>query len=284
VKPRRRVLGEDLARFSAAVIGHPVAHSLSPRIHDAAYAALGLDWRYGAFDVAPGETALAIREAGDSGLVGLSVTTPLKFEAAEQGARSEDVEAIGAANTVVYSEQGARVHNTDGEGLLDDLRLAFGFDAAHRRCGVIGSGATARAIVRALDVHGAAEVVIVAGGADERAVTAAALAPRVARLGLAGELRGLDLVIYAARPARGGEPALLAAAIGSGQLAVDVNYHPRRSAFLEACAKKGAETRNGLGMLVQQAARQVELFTGSKAPLAAMRDALGDPTVATTFG
>jgi shikimate dehydrogenase len=274
------VLGEGVARFRAAVIGSPVRHSLSPRIHDAAYAALGLDWRYGAFEVEGADTAAAIREAGRADYVGLSVTTPLKFAAAAACPGSDAVEAIGAANTVVFGGAGPWAHNTDGEGLLDDLHEAFGFDARGRRCGVIGAGATARAIVRALDVAGAREIVVV-NRSRERARAAAILGPKTARVGRGSDLGGLDLVVYAAKPIpfrRGGEPAafvsVVASAIESQQLVVDVNYHPVRSSFLDICTARGAVIRNGLGMLVHQAARQVELFTGEPAPLEAMWDAV----------
>ncbi len=274
------VLGADVVRFRAAVIGHPVGHSLSPPIHDAAYAALGLDWRYGAFDVRSGGALAAIREAELANYAGLSVTTPIKFEAARACPDFADVDAIGAANTVVFGVQGPQAYNTDGEGLLDDVRQALDFEAKSRRCGVVGAGATARAIVRALDQHGAREIVIV-NRSPERAFAAATLAPRTAHVGSGDELGGLDLVIYAARPpAPGGDGELaafasaLSSTIRSRQVVVDVNYHPVRSAFLDACAARGAVVRNGLGMLVHQAARQVELFTGSPAPLAEMWEAV----------
>jgi shikimate dehydrogenase len=275
------VLGDRVRDFRAAVVGSPVRHSLSPRIHEAAYAALGLDWHYGAFDVEPGQTAAAIGEAIEAGYAGLSVTTPLKFEAALSGRRSADVESIEAANTIVFDGGGSFAHNTDGEGLLDDLRIEIGFDVADRRCGVVGAGATARAVVRALDLHGADEIVIV-NRSIERALAAAALAPATARVGGATELAGLELVVFALAAAAAseetGDLAAFAAALGSeiggGQLVVDVNYHPKRTAILDKCRQRGAETRNGLGMLVHQAARQVELFTGRGAPLEAMWAAL----------
>ncbi|MGB9113348.1 MAG: hypothetical protein WCF24_11565, partial [Acidimicrobiales bacterium] len=130
------------------------------------------------------------------------------------------------------------------------------------------------------DLHGAREIVIV-NRTPEHAFAAAALAPKSAHVGSGDELGGLDLVVYAARSAdRGGDGELVAFAsalsstIRSRQLVVDVNYHPARSVFLDACAARGAVIRDGLGMLVHQAARQVELFTGSPAPLAAMWSAL----------
>lgn len=270
------VLGQHARQFRAAVIGTPVGHSLSPRIHDAAYAALGLDWRYGAIEVQPGDAVEAIREARDAHYVGLSVTTPLKVEAAQGCPGSKDVDAIGAANTVVFGEAGPLAHNTDGEGLLDDLRQAHGFEAESRSCGVIGAGATARAVVRALDAHGVHEIVVVDRTAD-RANAVVALAPTTARVGDAEDLAGLDLVVYAALVATPDDPreivgfaSRLGASTSPGQLVVDVNYYPPRSAFLESALTKEAVIRHGLGMLVHQAARQVELFTGSPAPLEAM--------------
>ncbi len=258
------------------MIGTPIRHSLSPRVHDAAYAALGLDWRYGAIEVQPGDGAAAIREARDANYVGLSVTTPLKVEAAQACPKSRDVDAIGAANTVVFGGAGVLAYNTDGEGLLDDLRQAHGFDAGNRNCGVIGAGATARAVVRALDAHGAHEIIVVNRSAD-RAHAAVALAPTTARVGDPEDLIGLDLVVYAARAATPddhreivGFASGLGASTCPGQLVVDVNYYPPRSAFLESARARGALVQHGLGMLVHQAARQVELFTGLPAPLEAM--------------
>ena len=102
----RRPVGRTLA---AGVIGDPVAHSLSPVIHNAAYAALGLDWSYGAFLVRAGEVERALEVAAAQGLRGLSVTTPHKVAAAAAcDERSAAVERIGAANTVVFSAGRAR--------------------------------------------------------------------------------------------------------------------------------------------------------------------------------
>ncbi|MGA8296143.1 MAG: shikimate dehydrogenase [Acidimicrobiales bacterium] len=285
------MLGARARRFRAAVIGSPVSHSLSPAIHEAAYGALGLDWRYGAIEVQKGAASRAIHEAQVIGYVGLSVTTPLKTEVAGASSASEDVEAIGAANTVVFGSDGTRAHNTDGEGLLDDLKSQFGFDPSGTRCGVIGAGATGRAVIRSLYVHGAKEIVVV-NRSMRKASAAAALAPLVAHIGIPGDLRGFDLIIYGAKPASPEDPGELAEfasavaeALQPGKLAVDVNYFPARSSFLEAARAKGAVTRNGLGMLVHQAARQVELFTGSPAPIETMwRAVLGGSKMSVTRG
>ncbi|HVB05794.1 MAG TPA: shikimate dehydrogenase [Acidimicrobiales bacterium] len=265
-----------------ALIGDPVAHSLSPLLHEAAYAALGVDLRYLAFSVAPGEAAAALSGAAALGLVGLSVTTPHKDGiAAAADTRSAVVERLGAANTVVFRQGLSVAESTDGPGLLDDLARALSFSPAGARCAVLGAGGAARGVVVAL-ADGGAESVLVVNRTPARARTAAALAGERGRVGEAAELGGVDLVVNATSLAlqAGGEAealgASLAAALRPGQLAVDLAYHPARSPFLAAAATRGATVRNGLGMLVHQAARQVELFTGGEAPVAAMWAAVGE--------
>ncbi|HLX78028.1 MAG TPA: hypothetical protein VKR27_04025, partial [Acidimicrobiales bacterium] len=146
-----RVLGLPAPTARAGVIGDPVAHSLSPFIHRAAYRALGLDWEYQAFLVKENETITALGEAETLGFRGLSVTTPLKVAAALAcDERSDAVGRIGAANTVVFSDRTRRAENTDGDGLLNDLAESVGFVPAGAVCGVIGAGATARSVIAAL--------------------------------------------------------------------------------------------------------------------------------------
>lgn len=105
------------------IIGDPVRHSLSPRLHHAAYVALGLDWVYLTFEVPPGRFVTACAGARALGLRGLSVTMPHKTEAAAISTRrSPVVRRLGAANTLSFDERGIAADSTDGGGLLDDLR------------------------------------------------------------------------------------------------------------------------------------------------------------------
>lgn len=181
----------------AGVIGYPVKHSLSPRLHNAAYRQMGLGWCYLAFEVPPGSAEKAIVGAAALGLRGLSVTMPHKEAAARVATRhSRQVRRLGAANTLVFDHGVIRAENCDGPGLLDDLRAAEGFDPAGRRCGVIGAGAAARASLLALAEAGAAEIVVV-NRTSVHAWKAVTLAPRIARVGRPEELRDLDLVIQA---------------------------------------------------------------------------------------
>ncbi len=274
----------------AGVIGDPVRHSLSPVIHNAAFAALGLDWVYVAFPVERHRAAEALAGAKALGVRGLSVTMPHK-EAIALAAdrRSPVVERLGAANTVVVRDGLAVAESTDGAGLLADLVEGAGFDPKGRRCLVLGGGGAARAVVLALAGAGAAEVVVV-NRTPERAERAAALAGRAGRVGTPADLAGAELVVKATpsgmadlEPGRlpaGGQEGLErerreegtsgGELLGPGQLAVDLVYLPSTTPFLDAARNAGAAARNGLGMLVRQAALQFELWTGEVAPLEVM--------------
>ena len=258
----------------AGVIGAPVSHSLSPAIHNAAFAAAGLDWTYHAFEVAPGDARRALDGMRALGLRGLSVTMPHKEDvAALVDDCSEDASALGAVNCVVPRAGGLRGENTDGAGFLDSLRTDAGFDPAGRRCVVIGAGGAARAVVLALARAGAREVGV-ANRTTSRGEVAAALAGASGRVVALDAVAGADLVVNAtpigmvddAVPL---DPALLA----PGQLVADLVYHPSVTPLLAAAAARGAATLNGLGMLVGQAARAFEIWTGEPAPLEAMRAA-----------
>jgi shikimate dehydrogenase len=262
----------------AAVVGHPIRHSLSPVLHNAAFAATKTDWVFLALDVdhAHGEAAFAGARA--LGVEGLSVTMPLKEVAARCVDRlSPTASALNAVNTVVREEGGLVGHNTDGQGFLDNLAAEQGWEAAGRRCVVLGAGGAARAVVLALAGAGAGEVTVVNRTAD-RAEAAAALAGAVGRVGTADDAAGADLVVNATPVGMTGTDGAAWETVtsrlgGSGQLVVDLVYWPVRTPFLEAAAAQGARTSGGLGMLVHQAARAFTLWTGRPAPLAIMSQA-----------
>lgn len=277
------------------VIGDPVDHSLSPVLHNAALRALGLDWVYVAFPVAVSDVDAALAGAAALGVRGLSVTMPHKDVVARiADVCSETVERLGAANTLVFRSGALHAHSTDGAGFLADLREDGGFDPAGRRCVVIGAGGAARAVVLALAEAGAVDVAVL-NRTLRRAASAALLAGSAGRVGLSEDLANADLVVKATPIGMVGMPGELTASstalrgdgdglttgtalglpvtLGAGQLAVDLVYSPTVTPFLAAAAAAGAATRNGLGMLVHQAARQFELWTGVDAPLDVMREA-----------
>lgn len=264
----------------AAVIGSPVRHSLSPAMHNAAFAALDLDWVYVACEVAPGAVGAALAGVRALDIGGLSVTIPHKTDAlAEVDEATEAARAIGAVNTVVPVGDGRlRGENTDGGGFLASLAEA-GFDPAGGTCAVLGAGGAARAVVHALAGAGAAEVVVV-NRTPERGEATARLAGPLGRPGSAADVRSADLVVNATPLGLSGrdpselpvDPALLRA----DQVVVDLVPNPAVTSFMRAAAGRGATVVGGLGMLVHQGALAFELWTGRPAPVEVMRAAAID--------
>lgn len=258
----------------AAVIGHPVGHSLSPVIHNAAFRQLDLDWVYVTLDVAPGDGRAAVDAMRTLGLAGLNVTMPHKADVAAAVDRLSPVAStLGAVNTVVVEGRTLTGESTDGAGLLAALATDHGFDPSARRCLVLGAGGAARAVVLALAEAGASEVVVVARR-PEQAARAARLAGAVARVGMAADVADADLVVNATPVGDQLPLGVRADELGPGQLVVDLLYAPATTVLMGAAEARGAATANGLGMLVHQAALSFRLWTGADMPLDAVRHAL----------
>ncbi|MGW4892793.1 shikimate dehydrogenase [Kitasatospora sp. NPDC004240] len=267
-------------KHRAAVLGSPIAHSLSPVLHRAAFAALGLDgWRYERFEV--DEAALPGFVAGldEAEWAGLSLTMPLKraiiplLDEVSDTARSVD-----AVNTVVFTADGRRVgDNTDVPGLVNALRER-GVEKVPAAA-VLGAGATASSALAALAQICTGEVTVYVRSA-ERAREMAGLGERLGLdLRTADWERGAEALerplTVSTTPvgATDGFAAALPAAPGA---LFDVLYHPWPTALAAACAERGATVLGGLDLLVHQAVLQSERFTGrSPGPLAAMRAAGG---------
>jgi len=257
------------------VIGHPVGHSLSPLLHNAAFDALGLDWVSVAFSVPAGEAAAALAGMRALGVVGLSVTMPHKHDAADLVDECTPVaQRLGVVNCVTQSDGRLLGDSTDGAGFVASLRRA-GFDPAGRRCLVVGAGGAARAVILALADAEAVEVVVV-NRTVVRAEEAAALAGGRGRVGQVADVAGADLVVQATPVGMDGvdvgptsvpfDPLLL----HRGQVVADLVYHPMVTPLLAAARAQGADTVGGLGMLVHQAALAIERWTGRRAPVEAM--------------
>lgn len=265
----------------AGVIGHPIRHSRSPAILNAAFRATGLDWAYLAFDVAEGGAPAALDAMRSLDLGGLSVTMPHKQAvAAAVDACTDAARALDAVNCVVPDGDRLVGHNTDGEGFLRSLAADGGFDPVGRRCLVWGGGGAARAVVAALGRAGAAEVVVV-NRTPERAEAAAALVGPAGRSGTPADVAAAELVVNAtsigmagaaggAAPGADGVLPPGAEAVHAGQVVVDIVYQPVRTPLLVRAAAAGATPVDGVGMLVHQAAVAFELWTGRPAPVAVM--------------
>ena len=256
----------------AAVIGKPVHHSRSPAIHNAAYAATGLDWVFVALEVADGRGYDAVRAMPVLGIAGLNVTMPHKADAARAcDELSADALTLGRVNTVVQRDDGSLWGgSTDGVGLLRSL-VDAGLDVKDKPVLVLGAGGAARASILALGRAGA-QVTVAARKADAAAAAAqlAYGATFAAFDSVAAE--DFEVVVNATPLGMAGE-TLPVTVPGPGQWAVDLIYHPAETPFLVAARERGAQTVGGIGMLIHQAALAFEAMTGHPAPLDAMKAA-----------
>lgn len=264
----------------AAVIGDPVRHSLSPLLHNTAFAALDLDWVYVALEVAPGAAAAALDAMRTLGIAGLSVTMPHKEAvAAACDELTEEAAALRAVNCVV--NDGGRLigHNTDGDGFLAALAAELDLDPAGRRCVVLGAGGAARSIALALARAGAGEVAVVNRTASRAEEVAALLGPVGQVVGpddLASVMAGAELIVNATSLGMGTDGAvpLEVALLRPEHVVVDIIYRPLVTPLLAAARSLGCRSANGISMLVHQAAIAFTHWTGQPAPVEAMTAAV----------
>jgi shikimate dehydrogenase len=266
---------------SAAVLGKPVGHSLSPVLHRAAYRALGLTgWRYTAIECDEPELA-GVLARSDGDVVGYSCTMPLKRQVLRvASSASSEASAIGAGNTLLRTAAGWHADNTDWIGIRDALAAAS--VPVPGRVAVLGAGGTAQAALAALAAApphdaGRRQVSVLVrepSRAADLLATARRLALPVTVAPLADPEPWLaaDLVI-ATLPA-GAADGCAGWAFRAEQALLDVVYSPWPTPLAAAFAAAGAPVVSGAAMLLYQAARQVELMTGSAAPVEAMRAAL----------
>lgn len=251
----------------------PVDHSLSPRLHNAAFAALGLDWVSVGFPVEAGDALTALAGARALGVRGLSVTMPHKEAVADAVEEATDtVRALHAANCVDLADSRLTGVNTDGAGFVAAVREGGWFDPTGERCVVLGAGGAARAVVLALAEAGASEVVVV-NRTPSRAEAAARLAGAAGCVGSPADVAGAALVVKATPAGMTGVRDADHGGLvvpGRGQVAVDLVYDPPATPWLASADAAGARCRNGLGTLLHQAAFQLERWTGLEVPRSAL--------------
>lgn len=257
----------------AAVLGSPVTQSLSPAIHNAAFARMSKPWRYVAIDVEAQYFEEEVFAARDAGMLGLSITMPHKDAAfALVQNRDEIAQRSGSVNTIVFSDTGAlRGANTDGDGCCDALVREDAIIEGSRAV-VIGAGGTARAVVAALGQRGAADIAVV-NRTESRASEASECAD-VARVGNESDIAEATLLINTTSVGMGTNDSPVSATfIHSALTVLDAVYHPLETAFLTQARQAGARTVDGLWMLICQAVRQEELWCGMTPDPQVMRDA-----------
>jgi shikimate dehydrogenase len=258
----------------AAVLGRPVGHSLSPLLHRAAYAALGLtDWTYDALDVGAEDLPVLLAGLGEEWR-GFSVTMPCKQAAVEVADVVEPLpRLLHAANTLVHTGEGWRAENTDVTGIGMALQLA-GVEAVDRAA-ILGAGGTAAAAAVALASLGARHVDVVVRDTSRagdllRVLETLAVPTTVVSLREAV----VDATVVVSTVPVAGQPDVAALPWQADQTVLDVLYDPWPTPLATAVTTAGGTVVGGLDVLFWQATVQVELMTGQPAPIEAMRAAL----------
>lgn len=265
------------------VFGDPIAHSLSPAMHNSAFSALGMDCIYHAFKVRPDKLEKAILGAEAMGFGGLNLTVPLKEVAVKLDCIKLDplAERIGAVNTIVFGETGEiKGYNTDGLGAKQALREAA-VEIRGSKIVVAGAGGAARAIAFQLAADGAEIIVInrTEGRAIELAqdISAAALPGKVEGRGLSGLktlLQDADVLINTTTLGMhpNADTAIATAEeLHSGLTVFDIVYNPLETRLLKEAKTSGAKPVSGVSMLVYQGAEAFRLWTGIEPPVELMK-------------
>lgn len=252
-----------------AVVGNPVAHSQSPFIHAAFARQTGQALSYGRLLCAPGGFEAAVRDLAAGGAKGCNVTVPFKFEAYRLASHSTSRARLAqAANTLRFDAEGWWADNTDGAGLVRDIQRRAGVAIAAKRVLMIGAGGAAAGALGPLLAAGPAALVI----ANRSVANAEALVERHREVAGSVDLAartlvdcgaGFDIVVNASASSLHGVAAPVSPAVfAPGALGLDMMYGPAAEPFLGWAIAHGAHGRDGLGMLVEQAALAFEFWRG----------------------
>ncbi len=266
------------------IFGHPVEHTFSPGMHNAAFAKIKQDACYVPFSVAPADLERAVRAIVPLGIRGLNVTIPHKETIIPfLDDLTDDARMIGAVNTIEVNRGKLIGHNTDGRGFLRSLREETGFRPKGKTILMIGSGGAARAVGINLALSGAQTILL----CDLDTVKAAKLARDIQNktatrvnvvdpndLGKASQ--DAECIINATPLGlkRGDPLPISRQVIRKDQLVCDLVYNPLRTPLLKAARAAGADTLSGIGMLLYQGVIAFEIWTRRKAPVSVMKAAL----------
>jgi shikimate dehydrogenase len=249
------------------VIGNPIAHSKSPDIHPVYARQTGQDLVYERCLAPLDAFAATVQRLVAEGYKGANVTLPFKIEAVQVCTRLEErARAAGAVNTLVFADGEIIGDNTDGPGLVADITRNAGVAMRDKRILLLGAGGAARGALLPFIQQGPREIVI----ANRTVATAGQLARDFGRYGIPIHATGFDavegsfdIVVNATSGSLAGEvPPVPASVFGPGTLALDMMYGNQPTVFMQFAAGHGAATRDGLGMLVEQAAEAFAIWRG----------------------
>lgn len=272
----------------AGILGFPVSHSLSPLMHNAAYAAMGLDICYVPLPVSPEDLGVAVAGLKAMRFLGANVTIPHKVAVIDHLDRlAESAVRVGAVNTIVNEDGSLVGHNTDGIGFISALEEAVTVEYGDAPVLILGAGGAARSVAMALADRGVPRIAIVNRGRSRADDLRQAL--RDNHPSLQVEIRLLDAdyddLVAAARIIVNATPVGMGEHLKSELVAVDslseeqivcdlVYSQTQATPLLLAARAKGAKALGGLGMLIHQGAEAIRLWTGSNPPIEVMREAI----------
>jgi len=277
------------ANFQAELVacfGQPVAENPTGAMQEAAFRALGLNWRYLTIEVPPAKLADAVAGARAFGMRGFNLTIPHKVAVMQYlDAVAPEAAIIGAVNTVRRDGDRLIGENTDGKGFLRGLRVDAGVDPRGRRVALLGAGGAARAIATELALAGAAELVIVNRSRERAEPMVRDLSTHTGASIRYLEWRGewlvppeIDILVNATSiglfPDVGAMPPVDLSAARSGMLVADAVFNPPETRLLAAARERGLATLDGLSMLVYQGVIGFQLWTGQDPPESVMKTAL----------
>jgi len=280
----------EFAGTPLAVLGHPVEHSISPAMHNAALEEMSdgesrfKDWRYYRFDVDPDDLPEALPRFHRKAFLGLNLTLPHKVRALDEvRGISPDAQRMGAVNTLVWDEFGYDGFNTDGYGLKTAIERDLGFGLEGRAVVLLGSGGAARAAAAQCLIDGCERLCIGNRTPERVDELIDALAPvdpdgRASRFALGDPPDDLPaegvLVNATSLGLRPDDPLPFdLARLGPGWGVYDMIYNPPATPLLQEASRLGLRNANGLSMLVHQGARSLEIWTHAAAPAQTMMQA-----------
>ena len=263
------------------LIGHPVEHSFSPPMHNSAFKKLGMDYVYTAFDVDPNNLKEAIGGARALNIKGFNVTIPHKIEVMKYLAEIDEIASlIGAVNTIDFKD--LKGYNTDGIGAIKAIGEVT--NVKNKNIVIVGAGGASRAISFYLAKYGADSLTILNRNVDK----AQGLASDVLSSGLIDsvesnsidsmDLTDMDILINTTpvgmHPNVDDAPIALAGDMHEDLVVFDAVYNPNETGLLKEAIKASAKPVYGIKMLLYQGAESFEIWTGKKAPVDAMGEAL----------
>jgi shikimate dehydrogenase len=281
--------GINAATRCCAVYGYPIGHSASPAMHNTAFAALGLNWRYLAFEVHPDDLRAAIEGARAMGFAGLNLTVPHKLLALELvDALDPSAKKWGAVNTIRFETAGgdgrskvrAVGFNTDADAIVTALREDLNLELRGARVLLLGAGGAGRTAALKLAAEKVAQLFLVNRTQSKARAVAAEIKKQFpsTHVTVGYPESDVDLLINATSLGlKAGDKSPLDErrySLEQARSVYDLIYRPAETLLLKAAKKAGCKTANGLGMLLHQGAKAFELWTGKPAPLGVMRRAL----------